>query len=193
MPKANWGISASDVDDFDRESQYKPYTGPQPPLAVYNWRIKVLKSVSGTQKKLPQLRVGLELEPRGASEDKYSGYFIMAFLPVGETTKFRYVPFLDAIGVSGKEFTNGTLTDSEGNVKKIGRWRNTGDEVIAAQLRMGEDESGNPKEEIGWMGEAVADFDDDEESDDFDDEDLEYDEDGEDGDYDYDDDDEDGE
>lgn len=174
MPKAKWGITSRDVDDFDRSSQFVPYAGPIPPDAVYNWKIKVLKSISATKDKLPQLRVGLELMPRGASEDKYEGYFVYCFLPVAESTKFRYVPFLDAIGVSGREFVNGTVTDEEGNITKIGRWRNSGDELIGGQLKTGQDQNNEPRKEIGWMGEALDDFD---EGDEIDDDDYEIDDD----------------
>jgi hypothetical protein len=172
MPKVTWGISPSDVDEFDRDSQYRPYMGPIPPNGVYEWQVKVLKSVAGTRDKNPQLRIGLELVPRSSrkEEKKYSRYFLMAFLPIMEKTTFRYVPFLDALGVSGKEFANGTMTDEEGNIKKIGRWRNTGDVMIAAELKDGTDEKGNSRKEIGWMGPIeeeeeleVGDYDDDEE------------------------------
>lgn len=175
MPIANWGIQASDVDEFDRDSQYKPYTGPIPPDAVYNWRIKVLKFIAGTKQKLPQLRIGLELVPRSGSEEKYADYFVMTFPPVSEATRFRYVPFLDAIGVTGREFVKGTKTDQDNNIVKIGRWRNTGDEIIAAQLKTGEDQNGDARKEIGWMGEAVEDYEDDSDVDDEDYEDEEFD------------------
>lgn len=172
MPKANWGINSSDVDDFDRDSQYKPYTGPIPPNAVYVWEIKVLKFIARTRGKNPQLRVGLELVPReGMDEDQYEGYFKMAFLPVTDRTAFRYVPFLDAIGVTGREFKDRTITDEEGNIKKIGKWRNTGDELIFAELKDDTDENGKPKKEIGWMGPYEEDeYDEDDEDEDDDEE-----------------------
>lgn len=183
MPKANWGISARDVDDFDRSTLYKPYDGPTPPLGVYQWVIKTLKTAPKTGDKLPQLRVGLELIPRpGFNEDKYEGFWIMDFIPISDKTKFRYIPFLDAIGVSGRDFTQRTLTDEEGKVRKIGAWKNTGEEIISAQLKMGEDQNGNDQLQIGTYMEP-RDYD-------MDDEDAEYDEDAEDDDYDFDDDDE---
>lgn len=181
MPKVRWGISAADVDQFDRERQYTPYAGPIPPNGVYRWKIKVLKHIAGTKEKFPQLRIGLELVPRpGRDEKKYKGYFIMAFPPVSENTDFRYVPFLDAIGVSGREFAAQTMTDEDGNIRKIGRWRNTGDVHIAAEQKDGTDQNGNPRKEVGWMGPDPGnakdeDDDDDEYEDELDDE--EYDED----------------
>ena len=163
MPKANWGVSSADVDEFDRDSQYTPYTGPIPPNAVYEWDIKVLKFIAGTKEKNPQLRVGLELVPReGRNEEDYEGYFTMAFLHVTDKTAFRYVPFLDAIGVSGREFTDRTITDEEGNIKKIGSWRNTGEEMICAELKDGE-WNGVARKEIGWMGPITDDDGDDDE------------------------------
>lgn len=154
MPRARWGISAGDVDDFDRASQYEPYRGPIPPNGVYEWLVKVLKYLPGTREKHPQLRIGLELSPREdqPSEERYAGYFCMAFIPVTPKTAFRYVPFLDAIGVSGREFEDRTVTDEDGNIKKIGRWRNTGDVIIAAQLADGTDQDGNPRKELNWFG-----------------------------------------
>lgn len=164
MPKVNWGVKSADVDDFDRDSQYVPYSGPIPPDGMYLWCIKVLQSVAGTRDKHPQLRVGLEFVPREGydGEERFvdsrgQGYWIMAFLTITDKTSWRYVPFLDAIGVNGAEFTRGTLTDEEGNVKKIGRWKHTGEELIMAQLKMGTDQNGDPKKEIGVFAPAPDD------------------------------------
>lgn len=169
MPRAQWGVSADDVDDFDRDSQYTPYAGPPVPVGqVYLWTIKVLKYAARTKTKNPQLRVGLELVPReGYDEDQYEGYFIMAFLPVTPKTGFRYVPFLDAIGVSGKEFEERTMYDEDGNIQRIGSWRNNQDTLVLADLKMGEDQDGNPQRQIGvfmpYEEDAEEDYDDDEE------------------------------
>lgn len=171
MPRVQWGVSASDVDDFDRDSQFKPYAGPIPPgNTVYAWRIKVLKNVAGDRKKNPQLRVGLELVPRqGFGESKYAGYFVMDFIPIMSSTAFRYVPLLDALGVSGREFEASTINDKEGNIKKIGRWVNDGETVVIAMLSDGEDQNGEPRKEIraGTYGDlpshiALSESDDDE-------------------------------
>lgn len=177
MPKANWGISAGDVDDFDRDSQYKPFIGDPPPSGVvYIWRIKRLVAVAPTEDKVGQLRVGLELVPQGRSQAKYKGYYQTAFLHISDTAAFRYVPFLDALGVSGRDFTSRTIHDEQGNVQKIGAWRNDGNQLIAARLDDNDPEFAhkNPKK-IGWMGEAPedvedSDVDDDESDVDFDDE-----------------------
>lgn len=172
MPKIRWGISAKDIDDFDRDSQYKPYTGPQPPNGVYQFKIKRLKSVAPTKDKLPALHVGLELVPRNKEERRFAGFFVMAFLNIGEKNQFTYVPFCDAIGVSGTDFTDRTIADQEGNVKRIGQWKMTGEELIMAQIKDGEDQKGKPRKEVGWMGPLVefdSDDDDEEELDDDDD------------------------
>lgn len=154
MPKVRWDIDASDIDDFDRESSFKPYQGPVPPNAVYQWRIKHAKYVAGDRRKVSQLRVGLELVPRDDRKDekRFKGYFIMVFLPVTSKTAFRYVPFLDAIGVSGADFKERTITDAEGNITKIGRWRNTGDTVILGNLVERPDQNDVLKKEVAWMG-----------------------------------------
>lgn len=152
MPKANWGISASDVESFDRERQYKPYDGPMPVNGVYRWRVTQLKFVAATSGKFPQMRIGLELQPRNKEEGKYKGYRLMLFPPISDRTAFRYVPFLDAIGVSGKEFETGTIVDEEGNIKKIGRWRFTDSIFIKGEVKDDTDQNGNPRKDIGWMG-----------------------------------------
>lgn len=161
MPRANWGISSSDVDDFDRDSQFKPYMGPLPPSGVvYLWTIKKLVRVAATDDKVAQLRIGLELKPQTREQKKFKGYYITNFLPVTDNTAFRYTPLLDAFGVSGRDFTTRTIIDEQGNIQKIGKWRNTGDFVIAAQLHDNDPDyvSKNPKK-IGWMGEAPEDSD----------------------------------
>lgn len=168
MPRVNWRIDRDTIDDFDRDSQFTPYRGPQPPGgAVYQWRVtENVKSVAGTRDKFPQLRVGLELVPRkGMDESKYKGYYITAFLPISEKTAFRYVPFLDAIGVSSSDFIDRTVVDEDGKVTKIGRWRNDGKTLILGQLRDKADQNGNPSKEIGWMGSADNEELDDDDSD----------------------------
>lgn len=167
MPRANWGVTADQVDEFDRDAQFKPYTGPVPASGVYLWQVKVLKFAAGTREKNPQLRVGLSLVPReGYKEERYEGYFIMDFAPVSEKTDFRYVPFLDAIGVSGREFEQRTILDEAGNIKKIGRWRNDGNQLVAAQLMDDTNQNGEPTKKIGWYGSAedLAQLDDDDDN-----------------------------
>jgi hypothetical protein len=187
MPRVTWGVSATDVDKYDRDSQYKPYAGPLPPNGVYQWKVKKLQHVAGTREKNPQLRIGLELTPRNREEKKFSGYFIMEFAPVTEKTQFRYVPFLDAIGVTGREFERATITDEEGNIKKIGKWRNDGETLIMGQLADDTDQNGAPRKKIGWMGAAEEiEVDDEEDSDDdFDDDEYEDDEDADEDDDDF--------
>lgn len=168
MPKANWSISASDVDDFDRSTQYTPYMGPTPPSnVVYMWTVKNLKYVAATDDTLPQLRVGLELHPRDTKERKFKGFYQVAFLHIADSTRWKYVPFLDALGVSGRDFANRTILDQDNNIQKIGQWRNDGKQLVAAQLLENDPDFAhkNPHK-IGWIGEAPEDFTgDDDESD----------------------------
>lgn len=157
MPRANWGVKASDVDDFDRDSQFVPYDGPIPQNGMHHWVIKTLKYAAATKEKFAQLRVGLEMVPRAAREDEHdcAGYFITAFLTITPKTQWKYVPFLDAIGVSGAEFEKRTIVDENGKINRIGKWHNTGDTMVAAQLKDGEDENGKPKKEIGVFAEIT--------------------------------------
>jgi hypothetical protein len=59
MPRAQWGINAGDVDDYDRSSQFKPYTGQIPPNGVYEFLIRALKYMPATADKNPQLRTSI--------------------------------------------------------------------------------------------------------------------------------------
>jgi hypothetical protein len=179
MGVVRWNIQASDIDDFDRSKQIKPYTGPIPPSrAVYLFRIKTMKYAAATRDKLEQLRVGLELVPRrGMDEKKYAGYFMMMFIPVAPNTGFRYVPLCDAIGVNGRDFTERMHVDRDGNVQRIGKWRHDGKQEVLAQLVDGSDEKGNYRQEVGTiMSPDEADYDDDSDEFDGDDEEFEDDE-----------------
>lgn len=154
MPRATWEIKRSDIDNFDRDAQYKPYTGPIPPSgAVFQWKVKILKYFPGTKDKNPQLRIGLELVPRNDKEKKYKGYFLMTFRAITPKTQFNYVPFLDAIDVSASDFIDRTQVNSDGDIQRIGRWRNDGEQLVLAQIRDSEDQNGNPRKDIGWIGE----------------------------------------
>lgn len=175
MPRVSWGLNKGTVKNFDREAQYKPYSGPVPPNGIYAWRVKLLEYQAGTKTKLPSLVAGLELVPRYKSEEKYAGYWIRNFMPVADHTQFRWVPFLDAIGVTENEFYERTVTGANGRIQRIGQWRNSGETLILAQLKEGQDQKGNPKKEIGgqWEYEDAKSEEDDE---DFDTEDDDYDE-----------------
>lgn len=172
MPIVRWGIDQSDVDDFDRSKQFTPYRGKIPPNGVYDWEVKVFKYAAATRQKNPQLIVGLELVPRDASEDKYDGYFIMDYIPVMNKTVFRYVPLLDALGISGRSFATSTKVDADGNILRIGKWRLDG-HMVSAQLVDGEDQKGNARKEI--KGGAYFECLEPDEEDDADDDEDEYD------------------
>lgn len=157
MPRVQWsGLGADDVDGFDRDSQIKPYAGPVPPDGMYLWAIKVLQHREGDRKKNPQLRVGLELVPRAGTdykhERKYKGYFTMDFIPMADNTAFRYVPLLDVLGVTGKDLINNTITDEDGNIKKIGSYRHDGRTLVLAQLVQELDQNGNAKAQKNIRG-----------------------------------------
>ena len=162
MPRADWGIDESVIDDFDRSAQFTPYTGPTPPVpATYCFTVSSLKMAPAANSKHPQLRIGLTLEPRNQTEAKYAGYWIMKFAVVAppnsgsKGTAFQYVPFLDALGVTSKDFVRRTILDEQGNVRKIGSWVNGGDTLVLCQIKMGADQNGSPRVEADWIGSAA--------------------------------------
>ena len=151
MPTVNWGIAPSDVDSFDRDSQFKPYGGPRdiPLNVVYAWRIASMKFLPATKDKNVQWRVTLVLVPReGFDEDQYNGFPVTDFIPITPSTNFRYTPLLDALGVTGSEFAKQTKTDTDGKVIRIGKWKNSGDTIVVAQLIEREDNKGKMRFEI---------------------------------------------
>lgn len=157
MPKAQWGITSRDVEEFDRSTVYTPYSGPQPPMpAVYAFRIKQLTYTASDGEKHPSLKIGTELVPRSAEDKKYKGFYCSTFIAITPRTGFRYVPFLDAIGVSGRDFESRTMIDGEGAIRSIGKWRNDGTTVILGQLNNRTDQNGNVYPELTWFGEYDA-------------------------------------
>ncbi len=164
MPKVRWNFDLKGmVNSFDRDSQFTPYTGERPPsYQVFAWRIKNFTYVSGTREKSPQFRAGLELVPRsGRDEDRYRGYYLTAYLNISQNPKaaFFWVPFFDAIGVTGDDIQQATNVTAEGNVLSIGQWKHTGKHLILGQLKDSTDQNGAYRQEIGWFG-AYTDGDD---------------------------------
>lgn len=152
MPDINWGLARGTVTNFDRTSQYTPYTGPIPPDGVFMFRVKNIRYAAPTNDKLPQMQPGLELVPRTDEEVEYAGYFLRGYLPVSERTGFRYVPFLDAIGVSESAFLR-AKRDNDGNITRMGKWTPKAETLILVQIRTTENQKGEMfKEMAGWCG-----------------------------------------
>lgn len=180
MPTANWGLSAGTISDFDRDKQFTPYQGPVPGNGVYKWKVANAWFAAATGDKLPQLRLLLVLDPRDKSEKRFTGYSQMAFLSVADNMAFRYVPFLDAIGVSDAAFRTRTKFDNDGRIISIGKWKNNGTTFVAAQLEDNDYEGAKNPKQVGWIG-ALADEPEPDEEDEYEEEEeYEYDEEEED-------------
>lgn len=158
MPKASWHVSVKDIDGFERSS-FARYTGPIPPTgAAYLWRVTRLRYIAATEDKHPQLWIGLELVPRrGYKEDRYAGYFLMAFRTITANNRGFWVPFLDAVGIKARDFVNNTVVDAETNVVRIGKWRLTEDTYVMAQLVSTLDLKNQPRTDAGWFAEVTED------------------------------------
>lgn len=150
MGKVKWGggISQNALDEVDTSKQFSPYDGPVPPAGVYRFIVKVLKETTSSNNN-PQLQIGLELVPRSdiPEQRRYKGYFMMDFIPVMDSVAWRLRPFLDAIGVTSREFVNGTVNDEDKNITKIGKKVVKGT-VIAVSIRNGQDQRGNARMEV---------------------------------------------
>lgn|ERR1700754_784629 len=156
MPTVNWGLNPGTVEDFDRSKVFAPYAGKVPPTGVvYAWELKKLAFVAPDREgKYPQLRAALELYARDDEEEAYAGFFKQTYSPVSPQTAFRYVPLLDALGISEREFLKGTKTKEDGTIISIGRWKMAKGIYLLAQLQSEIDGDGNVRINIndGWFG-----------------------------------------
>lgn len=151
MGKVKWGggISQDAIDEVDTSKQFTPYDGPVPPAGVYRMKVKILRT-SESSNGNPQLVIGLELVPRSdiPEQRRYKGFFLMDWITVLDSTAWRLRPFLDAVGVTSKEFLNGTVQDEEKNVTKIGKKVVVGS-LVAVSIKNGQDQKGNARMEVG--------------------------------------------
>ena len=82
----------------------------------------------------------------------------MAFLTITSRSQFVYVPLLDALGVSGTDFTNRTIATEDGNITKIGQWRNDGHTRLLAEIKDTLDQrTGLTRKGVGWIGPVTDD------------------------------------
>jgi hypothetical protein len=132
MPKVKWGgkelQERLENYDGDQDAQYRPYDGPPPKAGMYLFEAKRVK-YNISPGNFPRLQVFLELTPRPGRPDekKYDKFFILDGIIVKEdgSTDFRIRPFLDAIGVSVRDFLTNTITSAEDPevVTKIGKFK----------------------------------------------------------------------
>lgn len=144
MAKVTWGGAdlESALDEWEDDGGYPQYAGDRPPKGVYRWDIRVEKTTS--KNGFNQLVVHLVLNPHKPDHQKYKGYHCMSYIIVKEdgSTAFRVRPFLDAIGVTARQFRTGTIskptdrTTSNGqpieDITKIGPVVMDGLKVMAA-------------------------------------------------------------
>lgn len=143
MGKVRWGggVTAQGIDSVDTSKRFSPYEGPIPPVGVYRWWLKLCR-ITKSSNNNDQIMLGLQLTPRSDMPDqqRYKGYWITNYIPILDGTSFRVRDFTDWIGVTGKEFVNGTVDDGskDRNIQKIGSWVNTGKLILPAAIGWGE-------------------------------------------------------
>jgi hypothetical protein len=153
MGKIKWGggVTGKGIDEVDTSKQFTPYAGTVPPAGVYQFHIKILRMTLSSNNNT-QLMIGLELVPRKGmpEQNKYKGYFLVDYIPVMESTQFRVRPFLDAIGVKGRDFTDRSVDDGtdKHNVTKIGNWIQNGKQFLLVSIGWGADQNGNNRMEV---------------------------------------------
>lgn len=113
MAKVAWGGAdlESALNDWEDDgNQYPEYAGERPPKGVYRWNVRVDKTVSSGG--FNQLVVHMTLDPHNAKTKPFKGYYCRSYIIVKEdgSTAFRVRPFLDAIGVTARQFRTATLS-----------------------------------------------------------------------------------
>jgi hypothetical protein len=161
MGKVKWGgVTGKGIDEVDTSKQFTPYAGPVPPAGVYQFHLKILRQGMSSNNN-PQLILGLVLVPRKGmpEQNKFKGYFLMDYIVVMEQTQFKVRPFLDAIGVKGRDFTDRCVDDGSDkkNITKIGNWIQDGKKFLLVSIGMGSDNNGNSRMEVkGYVPAANA-------------------------------------
>jgi hypothetical protein len=113
MAKVTWGGADLEtaLDDWDGDSGgYSEYAGERPPRGVYQWNVRLEKTISSGG--FNQLIAHLTLEPHNAKTKPFKGYYCRDYIIVKEdgSTAFRVRPLMDAIGVTAKQFRTMTIT-----------------------------------------------------------------------------------
>lgn len=142
MGKVRWGggVTAQGIDNVDTSKRFSPYEGPTPPVGVYRWWMKLCR-ITESSNKNDQIMLGLQLTPRSdmPEQKRYKGYWLTYYIPIMDGTSFRVREFTDMIGVTGKDFINGTVDDGskDRNILKVGKWVNDGKLIIPAAIGWG--------------------------------------------------------
>jgi len=139
MPKVKWGsdIAVDDIDSWEDESGGS-YAGQKPSSGIF--KFKITKLVKGESKAgNPKLTAYMTLVPRTAADKKYDGCPLTDFMPIMKSTVWRFRPFLDCLGVTGKQLLSQTNANGEGEVISIAGVKPAGKELLV-QVKLDENE-----------------------------------------------------
>lgn len=187
MPRVKLDDEDFDIDEleeaeYDPDKQYTPYQGAIPPKdTLLGGRVKNMW-YTWTQNGDPMFKVIFEVEQPG----EYDGLGVWDNVTMNSKSKWRWKPFIDALGIKLIDIKNRMDLEEEEN-EKLGRKVNRigkfvpGEDSEMAMILSGRDtrDAKNPKATVAkWMEYDEDAFDEDIEDDEEDDE-EEYDEDEE--------------
>jgi hypothetical protein len=180
MPKMKWGDAEPDWDELDdaeyEEGDFDRYEGPVPPNNTV--LSGVIKKIWGAESQAgnSMFKVLFEAEGNSGDKKKFNGCPIWDNVVWTPQTKFRWQPWLDAVGLTLKDVRQKTITaEDDDNVGKpimrIGKIKFTeGVDVRVVTKR--ESYNGEPQARIQeWLAPKDADTDEDDDEDDDGDED----------------------
>ena len=120
MSKVLWGGEELETELEDWEgNDFPQYDGDRPRKGVYQFKLTRLEKTESTNGH-PQMVAHFELSPHKLEHRLYKGYYMRDYIIVKDdgSTAFRVRPFLDALGVTSRQFkrlTEATKTDRTTN------------------------------------------------------------------------------
>lgn len=161
MPKMKWGDNEPDWDELDdaeyNEGDFPRYDGPIPPKNTI--LTGVIKKVWATESQAgnKMFKVIWEAEGNSGDKKKYNGLSIWENVVWTPQTKFRWQPWLDALGLTLRDVRSKTITaEDEDNVGlpvlRINKLKFTGDGVDIRIVTDTDTYNGEKRAKVGeWL------------------------------------------
>lgn len=171
MPKAKWGagdnpLTAEDIDNAEVPETRIRYSGELPPPGTYRFTLgRIKKAVSNAGNDKIVIMAFLDGSWR-RNHKQYDGAPVFQHLALTAANAPQVRNFLDAISATSKDLLNGTLTDENDYITKLG---NIGDPegiqvYITVQHSKTTPEYPNKRLEVAYAGYIMVDDSDDADS-----------------------------
>ena len=121
--KADWGLTAREVDASGVDITPRGYFGEQPPVGLtYLWRPTRLAFRPVTDEYVsPRLTINAELVPGSKEQKQYAGFPVTNFISIKSTNDMIWLSFILSMGITPSEFLDRCVVDeSNGRVIRCG-------------------------------------------------------------------------